>query len=566
MRVKRLEIKNYIGISEFAMDLGKVNYLTGHKGAGKTSIVEALEKALTNKSRRTEVIRHGEDEATIYVRTDDELEVDRRIRNDKADYLRVRKQGQSVPSTQGYLNKFISGEVFRPIEFIHKSAEEQAKIILNMLDIPWTTNDIQIWFGEIPGVNYEAHILQVLKQIENLYYTQREAINREIKVLEAQVSGIRNELPPNYNGEEWREIKLSDLYGKIAEKEEINKKITAAQNLINGVQDKIEAVKANAELDKQTKRNGFNQQRSDGRDFIQFLNQKVVNAEGVISGVNEKLITSRQAIQDNYRLEVAAENSQYERKLAELKEQHEAELARLKQAAVDSVEEKKKSLDDEANLAKEEIAKCKNSLSAKEQELLNIDKLEEQALSAIDERTSEQINTIHAEVGSSKKLLEETKEIDTEPLKAEAKKVADMQSYLREFDRMTDIIKEKLAPKKELSETLTAKIETARTMPMELLKTASVPIPEIEVDGDGKIRIGGTLLDGLSEGEKLELALRVAKAQAGDLKLICIDGINKINPSDRKWLEEEWEKDDYQYIVLDTTNGNLSVDIQGELF
>lgn len=566
MRVKRLEIKNYIGISEFAMDLGKVNHLTGHKGAGKTSIVEALEKALTNKSRRTEVIRHGEDEATIYVRTDDDLEVDRRIRNDKADYLRVRKQGQSVPSTQGYLNKFISGEVFRPIEFIHKSTEEQAKIILNMLDIPWTTNDIQTWFGEIPGVNYEAHILQVLKQIESLYYTQREAINREIKVLEAQVSGIRNELPPNYDGEEWRGIKLSDLYGKIAEKEEINKKITAAQNLINGVQDKIEAVKANAELDKQTKRNGFNQQRSDGRDFIQFLNQKVVNAEGVISGVNEKLITSQREIQDNYRLEVAAENSQYERDLAALKEQHEAELARLKQAAVDSVEEKKKSLDDEANLAKEEIAKCKNSLSAKEQELLNIDKLEEQALSAIDERTSEQINTIHAEVGSSKKLLEETKEIDTEPLKAEAKKVADMQSYLREFDRMTDIIKEKLAPRRELSETLTAKIETARTMPMELLKTASVPIPEIEVDGDGKIRIGGTLLDGLSEGEKLELALRVAKAQAGDLKLICIDGINKINPSDRKWLEEEWEKDDYQYIVLDTTNGNLSVDIQGELF
>jgi len=37
-----------------------------------------------------------------------------------------------------------------------------------------------------------------------------------------------------------------------------------------------------------------------------------------------------------------------------------------------------------------------------------------------------------------------------------------MQSYLREFDRMSDIIKTKLAPRQELSQTLTARIEKAR--------------------------------------------------------------------------------------------------------
>ena len=42
---------------------------------------------------------------------------------------------------------------------------------------------------------------------------------------------------------------------------------------------------------------------------------------------------------------------------------------------------------------------------------------------------------------------------------------------------------------------------------------------EDDVDGEGQIRIGKTLIDGLSEGEQLQLTFRVAKAQAGELKL-----------------------------------------------
>ena len=109
--------------------------------------------------------------------------MDRRVRTDKADYLKVKKPGKRCHQLKNFLKKLINGDIFRPLEFIKKTPEEQAKIILNMLDIPWTTQDIEKWFAELP-LNYEAHILQVLKQIENLYFTERETINREIKVLE----------------------------------------------------------------------------------------------------------------------------------------------------------------------------------------------------------------------------------------------------------------------------------------------------------------------------------------------------------------------------------------------
>ena len=202
MKISRLEISNFVGISEFKVDLGKINILTGRMGSGKTSIIEAIEKGFSNKSQRVEVIRHGEDDATIFIKTDDGLEIDRKLRTNKADYLKVRKAGQAVPSTEKFLKQFLSGELFKPLEFCTKTPVEQAKIILNMLEIPWTMDDISNWFGEIPtDIDYDEHILQVLGQIVKNYFSQREAVNREIVVIKAQVTGYKNELPANYDGE-----------------------------------------------------------------------------------------------------------------------------------------------------------------------------------------------------------------------------------------------------------------------------------------------------------------------------------------------------------------------------
>ncbi len=374
-------------------------------------------------------------------------------------------------------------------------------------------------------------------------------------------------MPPNYDGEKWRAEKVSEYYGKVAQAEEINRKITAAKSLVEGLESRVATIKAESEVDKQSKKNAFDRQRSEGREFIQFFNQKVEKTQGVIDGVGERLAASEKDI--NQELTIAREkaNSEYQRKRNELKAQYDAEIESLELGAFSTRESVKKTLDNEATTAKEEIAKCKNSLAVKEQELLSVDTLEEQAISAIEKDTVRRIETEKAKAGNVKE--DSGKElIDIEPLQAIAEKVANMQSYLREFDRMDDMIKTKIAPRQELAQTLTARIETARTMPMELLKVAAVPIPEIAVDGDGKIRIGKTLLDGLSEGEQLELAFRVAKAQAsqlGDLKVLCVDGIDKVNKADREWLESYMATDDFQYFLLSTCNGNLSVKIEGEI-
>jgi len=560
--IKRVEIANWIGISELSKDLGKINVISGHKGSGKTSIIEAIEKAFTNKNRRTEVVKHGETEATIFVETSDGLEIGRKIRTDKADYLKIRKDGEAVPSTEAFLRKLISGDIFRPLEFVVKKPDEQAKIILNMLEIPWTMSDINAWFGEIPkDVNYQAHILQVLKQIENHYYNEREAINREIKILEAQVKGIRDELPANYDGEEWRNKNLADYYKKVNEAEETNRKIEAAKQFIEGLESKIETIKANAETEKEIKKRQFDNKRSEGREFIQFLKQKIEKSQAVIDGFDKRIDEVNIAAdlsQESARKEAILE---YEKALAELKAKHEAKLRDIDKTTEDDRQAKRQAILNEVDAAKAEISKIEQSIAAKEQELLNIDELEQQALMAVDEKAEQQIEHEKSKTGNVEKYLEENQPIDVQPLKEEAEKVANMQSYLREYDRMIDIIQNRVQPKKDYAAELTRKIEKSRELPQDLLKTTNMPIPGLSVDGEGRIRIGETLISDLSEGEQLELAFRVAKAQAGELKVICIDGINKINESDRKWLEEEMQTDEYQYFILNTVDGDLNIEI-----
>ena len=566
MRIKRIEVGAFVGITELSQDLGKINIITGRKGAGKTSIVEAIQKGFTNKSERVEVIRHGEEEATIFIQTDTGLEIDRKIRTNKTDYLKVRKPGEAVPSSEKYLKQFINGDIFKPLEFVDKSSTEQAKTILNMLEIPWTMKDIPNWFGEIPdGINYEAHILQVLAQIVAFYFAQRESINREIAVLKAQVAGYRNELPPNYDGNEWRDKKVTGYYKDVSDAELVNKAIDNANNLIEGLNARIGTVMAEAETEKQVKRNEIDQTRNEIREFNQFLNEKINKSTDIISGIGERIVATEKSINDQKILEMERAETKHKSKIQELIKQYGDEISNIANNTQLVLDVAKKSLDDEESKAKDEVTNYRNSVTVKAQEFANLDQLEEQALSSLDEKTAERIKTEDAKVGNARKILHETREVEVEPLRLAADKVASMQSYLRDFDLMASMIREKLAPKEELSKTLTQRIEKGREMPMELLKIAALPIPGITVDSDGLIRIGETLIDGLSEGEQLELAFRVAKAQAGELKLICLDGWNKINPSDREWIEKEIAEDDFQYIVLETTDSDLTVKIEGEI-
>lgn len=541
-QISLLRIANFLGIEEQEIKAAKINILRGPNGEGKTSVIEALEKTFTNKSRRTEVVRHGTDEAALYVELDDGLEVNRRIRSDKADYLKIRKADEGVPSTEKFLRDLVNGNIFRPLDWVNLSVKEQTKSLLSMLEIGWSKEDIINWFGELTdNIDYTDHILIILKAIETKYYNDRAEVNREIKELEARIKSIVDDLPPEYDGEEWKDVNVQEYYSKVKEAQDINKWISEAKGLQENYNSKVESIKANGENEMSKITLKYKSESQDIKDIIDLSKNRIEKAKEYISSVNAKV----------------------EIELSKLDNELEAEYQELLQRYAEKKDLKKREILSQAEEQKDLIGINENKIAAKEQELLGLDEKEDLEKKAINEKIEALIEKEKTRIGKASKYLEEHEEIDVEPLQEEANKVQEMVSYLREWNRISEIRDNQLAPKEQYSALLTERINKARNLPGELLKTAKMPIQGISVDENGLVRINGTLIDGLSEGEKLELAINVAKAQCGELKVICIDKWEYLDKKSQGKLLNEMCNDDYQYFITEvysTENGEIEVE------
>lgn len=529
-KIKFLRINNFLGIDERELEAAKINIFKGPNGKGKTSVIEALEKMFTNKSRRTEVIKHGEDESTLYVELDDGLSIDRRIRESKGNYLKVRQNGNGVDSTEKFISSLVNGNIFRPLDWVNLSVKEQTNSLLSMLEIGWSEEDITNWFGELPSdINYNQHILLILKSIEQKYYKVREEVNREVKELKARIKSIIDDLPAEYNGEEWKNVDIKQYYAKVTEAQNINKWIAEAKALQENYNNKVESIKSNGEAEKSRIELKYKSEREDIQDIISLANSKIEKANDFIKSTDEKV-----------NIEIAKLDNELEREYSELIQKY-----------IDLKNKKEKEILAQADEQKELISINQNKIAAKQQELIGLDEKEESEKVAVDEKVKTDIEKEEIRIGKAATYLKEHEEVDIEPLQKAADKAQEMISYLREWDRISEIRDNQLAPKERYSEDLTAKIEKSRTLPAELLQTANMPIEGISVDSDSRVRINGTLIDGLSDGEKLELAMKVAKAQCGALKVICMDKWESLDKLSQEQLIKEMSEDDYQYFVTE---------------
>lgn len=91
MKVSKIVIKNLFGISEKQLD-GRNVELVGENGTGKTSVIDAIRYALTNKSDRDYIVRNGETEGEIIIETDTGLMIDRKARTMQSDYKSVKQK------------------------------------------------------------------------------------------------------------------------------------------------------------------------------------------------------------------------------------------------------------------------------------------------------------------------------------------------------------------------------------------------------------------------------------------------------------------------------------------
>lgn len=467
MKITKIKIKNLFGIKEYETD-GRSVELIGKNGAGKTSVIDAIRYALTNKSDREYIVRNGETEGEILIETDNGLRINRKSRTQQADYKSIKQNGTEVGSPETFLKDIFTPLQLSPVEFMEMDKKQQNAIILDMIEYPWSLQTIKEWFGEIvPDINYEQNILQVLNDIQSekgYYYQLRQDINRDIRNKRAFIEEIAETLPIGYEAEKWEKANLSEIYTKIEKIRKENETIEKAKRLIENRDNKVRKFEADKEI--------------------------------AISALER---------------ETSFRSNQIDKEILQLEER----------------------------------------IKALKTEKAGLETKKADKLAVIESEFKANVAKYDAEIDEYRQYAD-MDPVDFSNLQEEAETVEKMKSHINEYHRMVNLQSE-VENLVAQSEELTRKIEKARTLPGEILETATIPIKGLSVK-DGIPLINGLPISNLSDGEKLDLCIDVAIQKPNGLQIILIDGVEKLSTKLRTKLYEKCKSKGLQFIATRTTD------------
>ncbi|MFA5558104.1 MAG: AAA family ATPase [Methanofastidiosum sp.] len=232
--IKRLEFRNVLGITELQLNPGKITLIQGENESGKTSILEAIEKAIYNKNRRAEFVRKGEKEATLYIEIDDGTLIDKKVLPDGEVRSTISKDGIKLNKPETLLKSLAGEYSFNPVDFLLKTDKEQTQLLLSLIPMRLTEEQLKEWTGEVPPVDLERHAIEVLEYLaEKYFYDKRTMANTELKDIKNQIDSLRTQLPDNYRPDEWEKVDLYSLHEKVREARDHNLKIAVAKKFID---------------------------------------------------------------------------------------------------------------------------------------------------------------------------------------------------------------------------------------------------------------------------------------------------------------------------------------------
>ena len=233
----------------------------------------------------------------------------------------------------------------------------------------------------------------------------------------------------------------------------------------------------------------------------------------------------------------------YNNKISQLNDKESAILANIN---TDKEQEKSK--------INAEIQEYENKIALLKKELENLDnKYLTQETQAKQETLTEKAK-LDENIKVANEWAFKVKE-NTEALENELKIAEEMKGHINEYDRM----EEKQSHIETLiaqSKSLTDKIELARNLPGQILKEVEIPVKNLTVE-NGIPLVNGLPVGNLSEGEKLQLCVDVTLGDENNLKLILIDGTEKLSEENRKKLYEICKEKGLTVIATRTTNDNI---------
>ena len=294
MKTSLIKVRTAFGVTEQQLTDKSVE-ITGKKGSGKSSVLDAIRFALTNRSDRDYIVKQGADEAEIIIETDTGLRIDRKRKSSMdTSQLGLKENGLNVPRPQTFLDDIITPLQLNPVEFIQKPVAEQNRIILNLIDYKWDMNTIQGWFGEIPkGVDWHQNILSVLNQIQadnGVYYQTRQGINSEKLFKKKAAEDIALSIPDNFDATKWEAYDTGAKYQELSKIQQENNKIQRAKMFQDSYENKLRGITADRDIAISNIKEQISGEREGLEKTIERLKAEIRSAEDKISGLDAKQV------------------------------------------------------------------------------------------------------------------------------------------------------------------------------------------------------------------------------------------------------------------------------------
>lgn len=309
MKTTKIKIRSLFGVRAIDLDDKSVE-ISGPKGSGKTSILDAIRLALTNRSDRDYIVHQGADEGEIIIETDTGLQIDRKIKPDQsAGTVKIKNGVMTQNRPAEFLSKIFTPLQLDPVQFTQLSRQEKNRVILSLIEFPWDMNWVREQFGEIPqGVDYSKHILEVLNDIQaenGTYFQSRQNLNRDIRNKLAFIADIAKDIPAGYDYSRWSSYPIGEKYRELERLREQNSVIERANAFRAGYEGKARSLEAQRDMDLAAIDRDISSQRTGLTASIERLRAQIRAEEDKLAGLEQRRQERAAVAQANYETAVA---------------------------------------------------------------------------------------------------------------------------------------------------------------------------------------------------------------------------------------------------------------------
>ena len=340
----------------------------------------------------------------------------------------------------------------------------------------------------------------------------REDINRDARYTESTANDYHQGIPDRFNINKWESIDLAVMYQGIEKVKQVNDKLEKCKELKNNYDTNIEQINNKYQVK--------DQEQKELRELRVGKIQKNIDQEA-----------------DEIDIKINNIND-----------------------AVEELQEKINELEKEtAVLVQEKIALKTKEFEARKE---TIEVTYTKEIESISKLKAQEVEVIDSQISEADKFLLDNRETDTEQMKQDAVEAERMKAMIPNYLKSIDYY-DKVSDLKQQSNELTGKLELARELPGQILEQSVLPIPGMMLT-DGVVKIlnsNGTYVkvDNLSDGEKLELCIEIAKAKSGVLKVILVDGFEKLDATSQEQFIEKAKSSGLQYFITRVSDTELTV-------